>query len=67
MGIGTDEATLEGGVMAYKVPNYRLAKHTGENMIFPYWEIDQDRRCRRNGNSTVWWPEYASPIVPNFQ
>lgn len=34
---------------------YALAKHTGENMIFPYWEIDQDRRCQRGD-----WSGYAA-------
>ena len=39
--------------------SYALAKHTGENMIFPYWELDQDRRCQ---SLTDEWSGYRSPI-----
>lgn len=38
---------------------YALAKHTGKDMIFPYWELDQDRRCQ---SLTDDWSGYRSPI-----
>lgn len=45
---------------------YALAKHTGENQVFPYWELDQDRRCRLDENSAPWWSNYKSEIVPEW-